>query len=1335
MSSPTDLLRRRPEAARLAGDLGPWLALAALGLWAATPSGPPLAVAAVALAVSAMASSPRPRPSALGFVAVVVGILAGFVAHRQVSEVTRDFGAYWDRREEEVGSLLQARLEALLQDAETAADGLAQEVARGAGATQAELVQLRRRSGVTALALYGPTGELRVWDGMHRGRVPEEVQRGVRRYAYAGLPLFGHIYVTAPAGDAGTAVAAVLLRTGLPDPLAADAGDFASSFRTQTGEEIRIVAAGAAGAAGGWDFRLGNRVLFTVVLQPPTVDARARRLMARWRVRVSLIAILAWLLLAAGLPAHRASVVVGVGVLGLLAVTLPFDEVQGLGELFRRAPHEGAFVTLGRWAALTAAAGIVVPTLVGRRGRFGLPWVAAVTAALYVLVAALAARWASAATIGGSGGPWVLYQAALAGTFAVATAGALASARPGRDSPRLALISVATAVGLGGLAGAWVWWRADLPVWALSAWSVPTVLAALAMGEGAPWWRRPVTWTLAVLLAGSAAVPLAWSHRIEARMEVGERYLERVADPADPEVVGALQRLGLSARSLFDDGERGVALLYDAWHDSGLADLGQPVWLTVWSPAGIPQQELRVGVKQLPAAAREAQADDTSPDPVRVLRFARDDARFVVRVRLPEGEVLTGTVPPFVDPAARFPLSPLLAGRRSEDQPLTLIPLDPDEAPGPAGVRWVRSDGAFEGEHPLVFPEDVRYHAHYRVDLPGPLLTLARATLLLLLDSILLLVLAAGGWLLRHEVLLRELRWGSLVVSFRARVTLALFGFFVLANAIFGTFAYRAIAGTSHRAAQVLAERVVDDASEWYSELGGRMQALARRVGVELLEYRGAELREGSVEELVELGLYEGWLPYRVHALLAGREGLREYSEGALGPWSYVTAFRRLPDGDVLAAQVPLQAGATAIRSADVAELLGLAVCVGAALSLGLALLVGRALTRPIHALQVASERVGAGNLGLRLPSERSDEFGSVFRAFNRMVGRLRRARRQLVRTSRRTQAIMDEAAVGMVALDASGRVTLVNPRAVGLLEMRLEVGEPLASDGDVGRELREWLDTFLARGAREGSHELSRGSRRIRVRARRLGADAGDGGAVVALEDVTDELRTERVLAWGEMARQVAHEVKNPLTPIKLSVQHLRRAWEDGDPDFGNILVRNADAMMAEIDRLAAIAKSFSRFGAPSGPEQVPLEPVDVGRVVSDILALYAATPGSVTFEQHVELGLPPVRARVAEVKEALVNLLENARAAARDGGRVRVEALAGEEGGVWLRVVDDGSGIPPELVGRVFEPHFSSRTTGTGLGLAIVRRLVESWGGEVTLGSEPGRGTTVAMKLAAWG
>ena len=328
----------------------------------------------------------------------------------------------------------------------------------------------------------------------------------------------------------------------------------------------------------------------------------------------------------------------------------------------------------------------------------------------------------------------------------------------------------------------------------------------------------------------------------------------------------------------------------------------------------------------------------------------------------------------------------------------------------------------------------------------------------------------------------------------------------------------------------------------------------------------------------------------------------------------------------------------------------------------------------------------------------------------------------------------MDESAVGMVALDPTGRVTLVNPRAEELLGVRVLVGKTLPEDGVLGDPFAVWLDDYLEGGADEANSDFQVHDRRVRVRARSLGRLGSRRGVVIALDDVTDELRAERVLAWGEMARQVAHEVKNPLTPIKLSIQHVRRAWEDGRSDFEEILVRNADAMLGEIDRLAEIAQSFSRFGAPGAPD-MPLTGVVLKDVVEEVMVLYGGASSGVIFSQEIEHGLPLIVARSAELKEVLGNLLENARVAGGEGTAVVISAYQGViPRTVILQVSDNGSGIPEDVLPRIFEPQFSTRSKGAGLGLAIVQRVVRAWGGSIDVESQVGRGTTVTVTLRLW-
>ena len=225
----------------------------------------------------------------------------------------------------------------------------------------------------------------------------------------------------------------------------------------------------------------------------------------------------------------------------------------------------------------------------------------------------------------------------------------------------------------------------------------------------------------------------------------------------------------------------------------------------------------------------------------------------------------------------------------------------------------------------------------------------------------------------------------------------------------------------------------------------------------------------------------------------------------------------------------------------------------------------------------------------------------------------------------------------------------------------------------------------------------------------------------VLALTDVTDMSRAERVLAWGEMARQVAHEIKNPLTPMRLGMQHLQRAWQDGGGDYERVLMETSDRMLGEIDRLDRIARAFSRFAAPGDGED-PLEPVDLVAVAREVVQLYALSDAGATVQLDAPASLTG-RARRDELKEVLVNVLENARTAG--ASRVQVMMESGR-----IVVADDGTGIAAEVLPRVFEPHFSTTTSGSGLGLSIVKRLVESWGGAVVISSAEGRGTTVTIR-----
>jgi len=344
---------------------------------------------------------------------------------------------------------------------------------------------------------------------------------------------------------------------------------------------------------------------------------------------------------------------------------------------------------------------------------------------------------------------------------------------------------------------------------------------------------------------------------------------------------------------------------------------------------------------------------------------------------------------------------------------------------------------------------------------------------------------------------------------------------------------------------------------------------------------------------------------------------------------------------------------------------------------------------------------------------------------------------------------VLRNVASGVVAVDPERRITLANPRSEQLLGVPLPAGARL--DERVNADVARRIDEFLRGSAEEHDFEMMVDQRQLRGTLTRL---ASGGGVVVTVDDVTELARAQRVLAWGEMARQVAHEIKNPLTPIRLGVQHLRRARADARVDFDRVLDHNVNQILAEIDRLDEIARAFSRYGAIPEERARPT-PVDIAAIVREVVSLErmgGAGEGDDGADEveWLETGDDEhitALARVDELKEVLLNVLENARLAGASRVRVSVEPPSAGNGGgagpgefATIAVSDDGHGIPDDVLPRIFEPHFSTRTSGSGLGLAISRQLVEGWGGSITVQSpsvQPAvdgrRGVTVTIALRA--
>ncbi|HZI42405.1 MAG TPA: ATP-binding protein, partial [Gemmatimonadaceae bacterium] len=515
----------------------------------------------------------------------------------------------------------------------------------------------------------------------------------------------------------------------------------------------------------------------------------------------------------------------------------------------------------------------------------------------------------------------------------------------------------------------------------------------------------------------------------------------------------------------------------------------------------------------------------------------------------------------------------------------------------------------------------------------------------------------------------------------------------------------------------------------------------SNRLNTPLLAYTAGELRGASDPLLTSLAPLGRYLRDDVERLLVIGDEESISRPLSIGTSTALFGFRsidrpNLPDLVVAAPAGPEELTLGLGRD-DLSVFVLFATAVGAVAALWLSGIAARQLARPIGSLRTAALSLASGERLPPLDAEPTVEFRPVFAAFRRMAADLNASRTALEEAQRRIAAILRNVASGVIAVDSEGRVLLANPRADVLLDASLPPGTRLR---DVAPErLTDAVSRVFIGSPEEVAFELPirGGEVELRVRLTPL-ADA----VVITLDDVTQIARAQRVLAWGEMARQVAHEIKNPLTPIRLGVQHLRRARADKRVDFDRVLDQNVNRILAEIDRLDEIARSFSRYGSAPNERARP-EATDVAAVVRDVVALESMGEGEAPNDNSdavrwkIDGADVPVKALATgqELREVLLNVFENARLAGAREVAISIgeDGLAPDRGDrrVQISVRDDGHGIPPEVLPRIFEPHFSTRTSGSGLGLAISRQIIDAWGGEIAVESEPGRGTTVLIAL----
>lgn len=407
-------------------------------------------------------------------------------------------------------------------------------------------------------------------------------------------------------------------------------------------------------------------------------------------------------------------------------------------------------------------------------------------------------------------------------------------------------------------------------------------------------------------------------------------------------------------------------------------------------------------------------------------------------------------------------------------------------------------------------------------------------------------------------------------------------------------------------------------------------------------------------------------------------------------------------------------------------------VVVFAAVWLGLHL--SRRFTAPLLALVASTERAAGGETLEEVPLPADDEVGLLVESFNAMVRRLREKEAALRNAVHRLDTVLHAVRTGVLTVDAQRTAAEGNPAAAALLGMpeltsRAVPLDELAAAGNA--RLVEALRT--ASGPVRGSITSEGGgvARALELAILPLG-DAGEPqGWVVALEDLTQLLRAQRQAAWSEVARRIAHQIKNPLTPIRLAAERIARHAEKGGKDFSSVASQGCSAIVEHVQAMQEMVDSFALY-ARLPP--VSLRPINLGKLVRQLVALYDGLRPNLHFRLDDALGEDEVLVDPEQLRQALANLLDNAAEASPAGGEVLV-SLRRTGGEVTLVVADRGTGIGSDDPDLLFQPFYSTKGRGSGIGLAVVQRVVADHGGTVRLLPREGGGVEAVVTLPAQG
>lgn len=417
---------------------------------------------------------------------------------------------------------------------------------------------------------------------------------------------------------------------------------------------------------------------------------------------------------------------------------------------------------------------------------------------------------------------------------------------------------------------------------------------------------------------------------------------------------------------------------------------------------------------------------------------------------------------------------------------------------------------------------------------------------------------------------------------------------------------------------------------------------------------------------------------------------------------------------------------------------------------------IARGITVAIEKLAEGTRAVSEGDLEYRVDVEADGEVGILVEAFNRMAGELsnnkknieiaaqnlRQSNIEIDRRRAYMEAMLEHIGTGVVSINRRGRITILNDAAAQLLQISPQdaAGKPFNEvfQSEHLKPVRSLLKMMREEEKESASEqvEIVLDGRVLTLRASLTLLHSAEGrniGGVIVFDDMTALIRAQRSAAWREVAQGIAHEIKNPLTPIQLSAQRMRRKYQQGAADFPDVFEVCTETIIHQVQGLMELVNEFSRFARMPEPR---LRPVRLNSILSGVVALYQARSADVPLRTDIEPDLPSVMADSEQFQRVLINLLENAFEAVDGEGTVEFRASYDKDHSqVSIEVRDEGDGVPDENKADVFFPYFSTKNRGTGLGLAICHRIISEHNGSISVEDNSPKGAVfrVTIPLAA--